>query len=232
MSDSTELGGKLTVTLHIELIETDLDDLRDHLERSLWLPPRELLGNLSQLPTLWGTEQPAPSLQEDETRYVRIAPHLLGRTGIVFAILLQDTNSPSKTQEGSWWVSAIRYRRDRLRLVVVEETGGKSGARLLEWMIRGWGEDSVIVRTNESAPPVSMAERPATYSESEIRTTLAHYLITHYEKTQVVACGLAGVTRNTYRAHVKKRKLLSSKEYWRRTGFRLEDDAAERLGAF
>ena len=170
MSANTDLGSKLTVTLRVELVETDLDDFRDHLERALWWHPRTLLGNLSHLPAVWGAEQPAPPLHNGETGYMRIISHPLGRTGIIYAILRQDVDVPSETRRGSWWVSVIRFRRDRLRLVVVEDKGGTSGRRLLQWLRSKWGDDSVREHTTAGSPEKQPS--PIVETEDAFRTAL------------------------------------------------------------
>jgi hypothetical protein len=59
------------------------------------------------------------------------------------------------------------------------------------------------------------ANRPEVYVETNIKATLADYLIQHYNLNQAAACDLAGVSARTYRSHRNNGRLLSSEEFRR-----------------
>lgn len=79
-------------------------------------------------------------------------------------------------------------------------------------------------------PANSTPDRPPTYQDTVERATIAHYIINHHERTQTVACDLAGVAVKTYRKHKNEGKLLSEDAYRRQTGQSIADAAARCVG--
>lgn len=170
------------VSLHVDLVWTDLEDFSEHIEshfkRALeamqvstlrgFYTHDPLLGNVDGYLPMWDDddieyyESPTPVAASAEDarpgRYLRVTPIRL-RTHANYLVdeWTKDPDQPYSPATIRFSLMATRYRRDRLKIVLYERTtqGGRTYAeRLLGWLKERWGEDGVKDLT-ESAPPIT-----------------------------------------------------------------------------
>lgn len=172
MSDSTELGGKLTVTLHVDLVWTDLNDFREHFESELGRPDASIYRYWGathwlfgwapyRVALVWKGEiyEPFPGWQLRSTEvkdYVHMFLDMRGTVGVTYSILSGlldgETKAPSLC-----YINAVRYRRDRLRIVVSEDGETPAyGARIHKWLAGRWGKDGIKESQSESVPKMEL----------------------------------------------------------------------------
>lgn len=105
---------------------------------------------------------------------MRVLPVPVGSTGMTYYVVQGTLGQEHRIM---FAVSALRYRRDRLRVYLAENQQCEHhadgtivtkwpqgapvyGAAMLDWLLRNWGEDGVRQRPPEDAPPMPSLPEP------------------------------------------------------------------------
>lgn len=176
------------VSLHVDLVWTDLEDFSEHIEshfkRALeamqvstlrgFFTSDPLLGNVDGYLPMWDDddieyyESPTPVAASAEDarpgRYLRVTPIRL-RTHANYLVdeWTKDPDQPYSPATIRFSLMATRYRRDRLKIVLYERTTQRRGeyaGRLRAWLKQGWGKDGIIERKLVDAPPMPEPAKP------------------------------------------------------------------------
>lgn len=229
------------LTLHADLRNTTLADFDEHFSNAVFRHDDALLGQDMMRPPYRTVRDDLPGPQSwrntpeeaetwemyTENGETLIRRVVLGTTGIGYFCHFRFGEGP---QWGGFTLTAVHYRQDRLKIVVAEPEGESFAGRLRQWILQRWG-DAYCEQPKEKAPKENFEiARPETYAGKELRTTLAHYLITELGYLQEEASRRVDVSRTTYRDHRDKGKLLSPEEFERRTGQTLAQAAKDTLG--
>lgn len=156
----------MKATLHVDLEWTDLEDFIEHLESALHGHSAiELLGYNTGL-WLWDdepypTENPGFRGWEliDRGKYLRIRTFDIGTTGRNYWFL-EGRKEGEKIQEtliAAYQV--VRFRRGRLKVMVLEKENSDYGERLHEWLRPRWG-DAIKELKEEDVPELPIKGTP------------------------------------------------------------------------
>lgn len=150
----------MEVTLHVDLLWTDLEDFVEHFERELrGANSKTLLGD--DAGWRYWDDDPRPINPEfrgwedfESGNYTTIRVASQGATNKTYWVL-GGANGESETLRAI--TSVTRYRRDRLKLVVYEVEARGYAERLQQWLDDRW-EDAVEPNTRSKAPLLSQNE--------------------------------------------------------------------------
>jgi hypothetical protein len=137
------------VTLHVDLVWTDLEDFAEHFERAFFVRSW-LLGDEFQHAELIWSNAPRAKHPMPEHPYVIIRQFERRTTREWDAGYSDGAPSPEKAL---FLLTAMRYRRDRLKLLM-HEPNETYAPRLRKWLHQRWGEDGVTDRPVSDAPPM------------------------------------------------------------------------------
>jgi hypothetical protein len=149
----------MEVTLHVDLLWTDLEDFVEHFERELQgASVYMLLGKHAGW--ILFNDEPYPENPGfkgweliDGGNYTRISVFIVGSTSKNYFIAEGTKDGPEALRA---IVGAARYRRDRLKVVVSETEAWGYRERLLEWLRQRWGEGiELLEETDAPVPPDS-----------------------------------------------------------------------------
>jgi DNA-binding CsgD family transcriptional regulator len=172
-----------TSFMHVDLPHTDIDDFMEHFEEAITISPERFIDGLGvpwahqaarldakvreiqglppePIPALprepkvrWDKHGPDPSF--DSAEFVRIDVRHGWRkrpaTGQGYLISMEGQHL--------YLLSIVRYRRDRLRIIIAEPgTPPVHTAKILDWLKRKWGEgpDGIIELGQRAVLPAAM----------------------------------------------------------------------------
>jgi len=127
----------MRATLSVELPWTELGDFAAHLEYELRVPGNDLLGHVAHV--LWDLEKSDTRRIATSQNYYRVRPQITHAASRNWQISMA---SDGKTESMVCIILALQFRRDRLRITVVEREPSKVyRERMIEWLTKDWGDD-------------------------------------------------------------------------------------------
>lgn len=209
----------MTVTLHIDLLNTSLEDFAEHFERDFWRFIRYTVSAQAFTWAFFDHVKEAASFRTltPNQALVRVIRRNEGNTYRSWMVSKAEIGQPL---EPLFVLMVTRFQQDRLRIIlddlsedesfeeIHKERDGerivhkKHKKRLLEWIEPRWGyEEQDLLKAHEVTPVVKRGRKQTPTEEK--REIVEYYLLHQGAVSQEKVGRLFGVSARTVQRYVK-----------------------------